>query len=788
MNPIDESKLKVAQEFLETSLEIPVVCLKAEKIGSKNKKDSKLFVAASTGLFIFQKGKKNEFAAPRKLDWLGLLSLSLTSHKSLLFQFTDEKIEITHKDYVTLAEIIRKHLCSFMKEKELPIFSFPEISSEKHKIDPILRFHNIITNKCKEISNDALKNYQAFFRSMKKEIYLSSFLDILKVSSEPFFEAIQSFPYFTSIFIDTPVGNTMLTPLMDFLRCTRHIQNIYFNNIVVINEMPSTILSKSVQNISVKKVRLNKNVSQYFGYLAKNSLNEMSFEDCLSGSNFSDFVEAAQSFKSLRNLSIKKSQDIKLDSLLKLGKDLHGIKLIDCGIDVCEFLGNLESFPQIETIDLSSNFAKEPIKETFDLPSSLKTVILNHVTFSNSVLYGIFELFSRCQNPISLSLSNIELDNWTFEDLFDCIQEFPHIKVDELYWDNNNIDDSFFKYIRDIPTLKLLSLYNCLPNCVDSCYSLGKFILKSTTLETINLSVDKSIEIGDSEIKSIFESITHNTSLKLFSIKGFKYTNTFIQELIKCLLENIRIKEFEYDFPCVYKGFNDFLTKVCNRGAPLMLKKDLINKFLTDNNIKQKYEHMIQGDSEYKVPVFNPNNKFKLNSSYKKTRAMRREQRNSTAELLFSFGKFSELKNIQNNNNSDSEVKFDNVINAKSEPDESPMIMKTERSLSMPPIPRLNIEEESKPSSRYSMLQETEIVVKREPPNVDLKREMEYLDNIKMFDILDAPDIEYEKKEVIEEKWEIVVDEVRPIDLGENLKQIANEFNVNRLLEKIRND
>ena len=770
-NVIDVAKLRIAQEFIDITLEIPIVCCKAEKMVTKNKKDSKIFVIATTGLFILQKGKKSkEYAPPRKISWMSLLTLSITSHKSVIYQFSEEKVEITHKDYKTHANMIRNHLYSFMKEMELPIFSFPEVNQTKKQIVPFIRFQNLMMEKCKGLTSTTMKSYQEYFMNNNTEFKLSVFSELLNsVVPNDFFDSLLSFQDLTILTVDYPIRDVLLNSLITFLKASRKIKVVNFCS--SINDIKTPYISSMIETINVFDIQLDQTIVKFLASLVNsNSLAHISFSNSLTGDLFNEFFNSLESMNSVKSFSINKAKNIQLDKFYEFAHDLSEISFINCDIDISTFINNIDAFQNIQKIDLSYNFASTLISHPVSPPSCFQNLTLNHVTFQEGTLKSIFNVFTKINTPITLSLSNIGFSSlYTWDDFFDEIMDFPKIQVKELIWDENPLEKEFFKYLLSLQSLQRLSIFNCFKLNKQAFYMLAKFILKTNQLHKLNMSIDKG-EMQEAESQTIFESISHNCSISHLLICGFTYKKFMFDALIDTLFENKKIIELEYDFKDVDNDeFERFVDCLLSRGPPLMINEKYVSKFLTNENIKNKFKHLIEGDKSIIIPENKTQNgHYKLSLQYGKN-SRRRGNRVPTEKRRSSMSYNAPLRTTPEvgsflENKSSSPISMRNSCDISCLVEETSEENKTEDS-------------EFKEGMRANQ---------RETPLSEINKEIESIQEF--FTTIPSPQQKFlvNKKPVEKEKWEIVVDDMEVADTQKCINQLASEYNILSLLNRIR--
>lgn len=779
-NLIDIAQIKIAGEFMDVTLEIPIICCKAEKIVTKNKKDSKIYVVATTGLFILQKGKKSKvYAPPRKVSWLSLLTLSLTSHKSIVFQFSDEKIEITHKDYKTQANVIRNHLYTFMREFELPVFSFPEEIQVKKQIVPFIRFQNLMTEKHKGLTSTTMKSYQDYFAKNQSEFKLSIFSDILKtIEPNDFFDSIQYFQDIAILTVDYPIKDAFVDSLIAFLKSSRKIKVVNFcSSITITGDFKTPYISSMIETINVFDITLNENSVKFLASLVNsNSLAHISFSNSLTGELFDKFFSSLESMNSVQTFSMNKAKDIKLEKFYQFAQDFSEISFTNCGIDVSEFLSNVDSFQNVQKIDLSYNHASALIPHPVLLPHNFQMLKLDHVTFQEGTFKCIFNIFAKINNPVVLSLSNIGFSSmYTWDDFFDEIMDFPNVNVKEMIWDENQLEKEFFKYLLSLESLQKLSIFNSFKLNKQAFYMLAKFILKTTQLRELNISIDKG-EMQEAESQTIFESIVHNSSITHLSMLGFAYKKIMFDNLINALFENKKITDFDYDFIDVDNAeFERFVDSLVSRGPPLRIPEEYVSKFLTDDNIKSKFKLLNEGDKSVVITESKTQSgHYKLSLQYGKnlkrrgTRESSEKRRSSMSSIVppksssevDSFlekpGSFPSSFGQQN-----SFDYIDSIINEKSE--------------------------ENKERSEESEYIEGIRTNQRETQLSEIDKEIESIQEFFTSTPSPKQKIFVNKKPVEEEKWEIVVDNLEVTDTQKCINQLSSEYNILALLNRIRN-
>lgn len=326
----------------------------------------------------------------------------------------------------------------------------------------------------------------------------------------------------------------------------------------------------------------------------------------------------------IQNDVIQKEQ---IEPLIKfsLTSNLSSLTITDCNIDISHVFSVFPTTSKITKIDLSGNMCGKDFTGTYSIPSTMKKIILQRITWEGDSL-AIFLSKQVYLDRIELDLSSAYLTGEQIIAFKKSLPENPTSpNIINLAWNNNPIFQKFLNFISKFTYLQQLTLDNCetplnekkaflhILSTLISSTNLQHFSISNTFREygtklmitlrdvlcehqTLNSICVSDNSIGDEGLIILKEIVTINTRIRSISFDGCNVQN--YQTLAVFLSEVSQLPYLKH----ISKPRKEFarLGEIYGKRASRELKNAWIciteTRSQNDDNESESDNHNIQSD------------------------------------------------------------------------------------------------------------------------------------------------------------------------------------------------
>lgn len=583
---VDESILAALAHLIDFSTNRPFICQHVRKLTSKTKSKPIIFIATDFSLYVAKLNKwKKNYEIGKKKSWFEITKIDIQRDDVLIIKFHKKKIIITHPDSVLMHELIRAHCKKFMRENEMPEYSFisNDLVARNTSFQPALRFMVKMFTKDIKMSDEIYKQLTNYFNNNPIEFVLSQFPEL----AEFLFDLLECFSLQVSLsilVIDLPLTERIVNDLAKFIRINSSISKLIIRaqiekNLSPIVEALKLDTSPFITDLMICGVFIKDEiVENILEILNTHTLDSLTLECCLLTEPMNLFLSKGAKCLKIRNLKqlkLAKSQSINLDLLMPLTHKLRVLNISESHVEVASVFSYISKSKtcQIQKLVLSKNQGTVSISKIHFFPPSLQYIKLNRVIWKQEVLLDVLQMIAMHktkEGPFDFALRSAGFTPKAWNMLLDALNLMETANFRKLVWDNNFIDTRFINYIQNCPKLQSLSLVDCIKRDPSSIYSLSKFIVKSKTLTRLNISITTPFKLKATDLSVILVAIGKNRTLQELNMNNIILEDTIFDQLANTLLSNKRISTFNFNFIGISSNsLKKFFETLSTRGSRL---------------------------------------------------------------------------------------------------------------------------------------------------------------------------------------------------------------------------
>lgn len=573
--------LKKARDLCENNGKTVIFCGVVSKKKTFGSKDSAL-VLHDGGAAFFSKSGQDGYGS-----WLNLKSLSIEDDKiNLVFNNQDRnkedvKLNFSSKEakfiFGAIGDILQHVLQKFELER-LKIRKLHFQPARPTAASIFSRFcERAFLTKVQLTQSQANTLRQVLQYSLSK-LDFSLFEDLNSI----FYILIDIVPMIrnvSDIVIPSLTGIDVFPAMGILIRRENVISSITFNGPVDgdldvflkgAKEADETCLTSLV----FKDLPLTKNnLENIIEVNSSRSLRHLGFQNSIASDAESIFYGRFLSHNmcnSLISLNLDYTEDINLENLMSLIPYIQVLSLKKCGLEISttfEIITN-SCATELKFLNLSENKCSS-FSSKCEFPEKLCKLSVSGIDWKKKSFSQFLAVAFRClPDGFSLDVRNASIEKGDLEKAFKQLESQEGIRVGELIWDNNPIDERFFSFLESCENIVKLSMNGCISGSDSRCVSaFSKSIKKLRRLKSLRIAGKDSFKIGES-YGAILKYFKCLEQLEILDISNNNLQDAGVLEVAKCLsnISSFKILLFDFNNVASYETYTSF-TETFNKKA-----------------------------------------------------------------------------------------------------------------------------------------------------------------------------------------------------------------------------
>ena len=584
--------LKRVSDFLDPTNETALICEQVSTITRSGEPIPMVLLCSEFFLRLLR--WDNAFEKPKIVFhrmWLDIVSVSVASER-LTINFTKNVTLVFHgANVVPIAAAIKSYMMRFLHEKELPEFRTTEELVAKGKFSPVLKMllqyvalgGHLVPGCCDKVFK--------FFEQKPTSIHLSTFA-FMGQRLGPLFRTLAWITSLKQLVIDVDVTDQIGTPLQKFVVDPGTVTRIVFAAQILcpLDDVVRAMTPK------ILRVKFNGKSLGVFGVktlvalMKAKKVKDIALCNAFSKGDedlFANEVKTAGVPLEASSLRLLHNRDIDVTKLVPCVKKIFSLHVFDCDVHITSLFSVLQGI-EIVQIDLSGTHFTEPLPE-FEWPATLKIVRFERCVWLFESLVKAFEKCLPRKLSVAMGHASFRTPKWSL--FHELLNKTESSELIGLEWDENPLQPEMLQFLVKCPHIRELSINGCALG-IGCATALASVIASSTSLTILKFNATgASNAMGPSDALEIINAFRRNQSLVEIEMDGHMIGNHNLSLLTYTLLENLRIKSFQYDFAGItdMKQFFKFAEELSVRGVALEMSwpKKLIGDALANRQITQ---------------------------------------------------------------------------------------------------------------------------------------------------------------------------------------------------------
>ena len=277
------------------------------------------------------------------------------------------------------------------------------------------------------------------------------------------------------------------------------------------------------------------------------------FHDSIADDAYQYFFETFIPNRAPILLNVDYTKNFNYKSLFANGGSLKMLSMAFCGIDITEVFDLFEAgrLGQLQVLNLSGNRCSVRAKMTMKFPSSLFTLMVNDVAWTNGCLVAFFVMvLNSFVNGVRLSLSRVQTSEKEMKHLFKLFGSVTYSHLNSLAWNDNPIDPKFMTLLQNSPYLTSLSVNHCFsarqPELIGK---LAEYIKSAENLKFLSIRGGKG-NFMEQFTKQILEAVQTAGTVEILDISKSHCGDAGISDFRNCINTNPALRIIEFDGIC----------------------------------------------------------------------------------------------------------------------------------------------------------------------------------------------------------------------------------------------
>ncbi|EAY20429.1 Leucine Rich Repeat family protein [Trichomonas vaginalis G3] len=337
-----------------------------------------------------------------------------------------------------------------------------------------------------------------------------------------------------------------------------------------------------IQSISLENTEMTLDEVKKFGKICKSlKITSLGLHNITEDSESSDYLVtkflSPQLTKNLTVLDFSGTKKLDVSRVLPRIPSIFALNLSNIDTEISEIFELMSNspLPHLKYLDISQNPSKKPISFISKLPQNLFSIFADFVNWENDT-FLVFMQYMIGKNPIKglkLSVSHANCENKIWQQIFSMMKETSTNNLSGLIWDNNPLSSSLFVFLQKQVLLSYLSLCFCFDEkCQNFVQNLANFVAISPSLLFLKIRGDKQQKVIGQNCGQLIRSVL-KSNLIHFDISDNKISDTGIYNLqnLVCNNETLELLMFDGSSPSNVNSYLDLLRKCSQASSKLLI-------------------------------------------------------------------------------------------------------------------------------------------------------------------------------------------------------------------------
>lgn len=274
------------------------------------------------------------------------------------------------------------------------------------------------------------------------------------------------------------------------------------------------------------------------------------FHDSIADDAYQYFFETFIPNRAPILLNVDYTKNFNYKALFANGGSLKMLSMAFCGIEIPEVFDLFEAgrLGQLQVLNLSGNRCSVRAKMTVKFPSSLFTLMVNDVAWTNGCLVAFFVMvLNSFVNGVRLSLSRVQASEKEMKHLFKLFGSVTYSHLNSLAWNDNPIDPKFMTLLQNSPYLTSLSVNHCFsarqPELIGK---LAEYIKSAENLKFLSIRGGKG-NFMEQLTKQILEAVQTAGTVEILDISKSHCGDAGISDFRNCINSDAALRIIEFD-------------------------------------------------------------------------------------------------------------------------------------------------------------------------------------------------------------------------------------------------
>ena len=279
---------------------------------------------------------------------------------------------------------------------------------------------------------------------------------------------------------------------------------------------------------------------------------------------------------SLQSFTIKNTKDLPIDIIFKMLPNLKSLSLIKCCVnldDVVQLLGN---YKKLESLSIVGGYASNQFQLSA-LQPTLDDFSFEHIQWNEQSFIKIWNgIMSHQPNSqkLKISLSFAELSRNDWNQFYNQIRnQISSPYLTSFTWSGNEVQPTLFQYLINCNRLKTLTFNGCFTGNSSNIINTLTDFLNSRSIERLSIKGTKQCQLCESSLV-LFSKLKKNQYLQYLNVSENNIGDEGLIALGDFLVANKKLTEIVFAHNNIETGeaYIKFFDNVMNRGPKLKME------------------------------------------------------------------------------------------------------------------------------------------------------------------------------------------------------------------------
>ena len=531
-----------------------------ENVSSYSKKDCLLLVSDSHFEVLYIK----LLDAIKSFSWFRLTKIKITGD-TLVICFGKVRLTFVSTSMNKFKQTISDILPRILQQTELNSIEYNQLKatiSKQNALSCLLRFKERTTAFKQRISSSAMTYMKRFLMFSEPTANLSRISDPMN-SIPPVLDALPLYPNLREIIVPLVSRVDSYSKICNFVAEKSSVEHIevegpvtrnfdrYLHNIEGNKELSLVGLTFTDSRMT------SRNLETLAGTLKQKEIYCLGMKRAISSDAtdyfYSNFLSNAIGSK-LIYLNLDKTLNPNIKLILEACPRLQMLSLAGCGLDICQAAKELTAKQAggLRAVNLSNNVCKESTPRSLRISSSIQTIQINSITWSNRTLPEFFQTLTHSIRQ-GLYLSAADADATTDEwiRLFSYLRQTKFTGLHSLVWCSNPVHNRLFDFLAKNHDLVHLDLSGCfIQQEKEPMVSFTNYLSKTPNLKSLVIRGNSASYIG-TYIPNILTAVENAKNIQYLDLCGNRGGNASL-DAVRTLINgrsNIEVVSFDGSEP-----------------------------------------------------------------------------------------------------------------------------------------------------------------------------------------------------------------------------------------------